>query len=283
MRRSREIDSFSLSVTQADQGAAVEGTVRNAAEDSGRYLQPTALCDFNDPTLTGIAKRLTRGTLGERGKAVLIFNHVRDQILFGGSGHCRKASETYVSGVGGALAKANVFAALCRAVLIPTRLHCVFVRKNIFEHLSADSVYRHMPREVAHAWPECFLGGQWTGCELTMDEGMYQTALRRGYLTRDEVPAIDWDGVTDLILIEKWITRDIGPLDSLDQVLRRLGSHKGWRGRSSRVGSTYLGSALCGSANIMMRGLRNRNHLHALALKPELAAGSPGCCVTRSN
>lgn len=218
--------------------------MRNDTDDIGRYLRPTPLCDFEDPMLTGIARRLTRGVLGERERAILIFNHVRDHILLGGSRCCRKASDTYVSGVGGSLAKANVFTALCRAVLIPTRLHCVLVRKTLFEHLSADSVYRHMPREVAHAWPECFLHGRWTACEVTMDKGMYQTALRRGYLTRGDVPVIDWDGVTDLILIEKWITRDIGPLDSLDHVVRKLRTRSSPRSDARRPGA--LVAALLG-------------------------------------
>jgi hypothetical protein len=253
----------------------VEESVRSDVEDLGRYIQPTPLCDFEDPILTGIATRLTESMLGERDKAVQIFNHVRDQILFGGYCHHHKASETYVSGVGGSLAKANVFAALCRAVLIPTRLHCVFVKKRVFKHLSADFVYRRMPQEVAYGWPECSLDGQWRACDLTLDEGMYKAALRWGYLTRDEFPTIDWNGATDLIWIENWITSDIGSLDSLDQLVRRMRSPEGRRGMLPRVGSTCLGSALCGSANRMLRGLWDSSHPDTRALIPMRSGREP--------
>ena len=53
--------------------------MRNDLEDFGRYLQPTPLCDFEDPILTGTATRLTKNILGETDKAVRIFNHVRDR------------------------------------------------------------------------------------------------------------------------------------------------------------------------------------------------------------
>ena len=79
-----------------------------------------------------------------------------------------------------------------------------------------------MPPVASHFWCECFLGGDWVSCELMLDKPLYDGMLRQGLITREQVPTIDWDGKTDLTLLNSWITEDRGHLPSYDDAIRVL-------------------------------------------------------------
>jgi len=46
--------------------------------------------------------------------------------------------------------------------------------------------------------------------------------LKAGLITKEQVPTIDWDGKTDLVLLTPWITEDRGHLSSYDDAIKRL-------------------------------------------------------------
>ena len=55
-----------------------------------------------------------------------------------------------------------------------------------------------------------------------LDKPLYDGMLQEGLITKEQVPAIDWDGKTDLVLLNPWITEDRGHLPSFDDAIRVL-------------------------------------------------------------
>jgi hypothetical protein len=72
-------------------------------------------------------------------------------------------------------------------------------------------------KEDFHFWPQCYLSGEWISCEGLLDKDLYDGALRQGLFTAEKMPNIDWDGVTDLILLGQWKTEDLGHKPSVDE------------------------------------------------------------------
>jgi hypothetical protein len=46
--------------------------------------------------------------------------------------------------------------------------------------------------------------------------------LRKGLIAKEQVPTIDWDGSTDLVLLKPWITQERGHLASFDDAIQVL-------------------------------------------------------------
>ena len=82
-----------------------------------------------------------------------------------------------------------------------------------------DSLYKRMPPTASHFWPECYIGDKWISCEAFLDKPLYEGMLQKGLITKKQVPTIDWDGKTDLIVLSPWIVEDCGPLSSVDEAL----------------------------------------------------------------
>lgn len=59
-----------------------------------------------------------------------------------------------------------------------------------------------------------------------MDETWYKTHLRIGSFTKEQIPTIDWDGETNLILNKPWIVKDVGISPSVDDVLMEVRSRR---------------------------------------------------------
>ena len=45
--------------------------------------------------------------------------------------------------------------------------------------------------------------------------------LQEGVVTEEQIPTIDWDGESDLIIVSHWITDDVAKLDSMDVEFKR--------------------------------------------------------------
>jgi len=120
--------------------------------------------------------------------------------------------------------KTNAQVALLRAVGIPARVRWVQAKTEVLHHLIADFVCNNMPAVASHFWCECSLNGKWVSCESLLDKLLYNGMLKEGLITKEQVPTIDWDGKTDLVLLNPWITEDRGHLSSYDDVIRVLQS-----------------------------------------------------------
>ena len=186
------------------------------------YLKVTELCDHNDPWLLQLAEEIVEGATTSTEQAIQIFYHVRDRVRFGIAYSRSKASETLKRGYGDCLSKTNAHVALLRAVGIPARFHRAKVESVKLHHLISDLVYRQMPPTVSHFWPECLLNGRWIACEAFLDKLLYKGMLRKGLITTEQVRTIDWDGKTDLIVLEAWIAEHLGTLASAEDAIASL-------------------------------------------------------------
>lgn len=186
------------------------------------YLAVTNMCDYDNPWLRKKAEEIIDSASTSEEKALKIFYHVRDNIRFSLAYSRSKASQIMKRGYGECGNKTNVQVALLRAAGIPARYRWVKARAKVLHHLIADFVYMNMPPVVSHFWCECYLNGKWVSCELLLDKPLYDGMLKRGLVTKEQVPMIDWDGKTDLILLNPWITENCGHLPSIDDAIRVL-------------------------------------------------------------
>jgi hypothetical protein len=49
-----------------------------------------------------------------------------------------------------------------------------------------------------------------------LDKSLYEGLLTKGLITTNQIPTIDWDGQSNLILLAPWIIEDRGYLSSVD-------------------------------------------------------------------
>jgi transglutaminase-like putative cysteine protease len=186
------------------------------------YLAATKLCDCNSPWVRARAAEIVNGARSPAAKALEIFYYVRDNIRFSLAYSRSKSSQILKRGYGECGTKTNAQVALLRAVSIPARYRWVRARTAVLHHLIDDFVYRHLPPIVSHFWCECHLNGRWVSCEALLDKRLYQGMLERRLIAKHQVPTIDWDGETDLVLLTPWITSDHGHLASYDDAIAAL-------------------------------------------------------------
>lgn len=186
------------------------------------YLQETAACNYSHPAIQEIVHAVTDGCVDDTDRARRIFTYVRDTTRFAllGSGSVFTASETARTGYGDCGSKTNLHLALLRAAGIPARARGILAKfsalKGIVPGFLSAMSERFYPDDL-HFWPECYLGGKWIACEALLDQALYEGALRQGLFTRAQIPSIDWDGETNLILLGPWMVEDRGHRASIDE------------------------------------------------------------------
>jgi hypothetical protein len=183
------------------------------------YLTPTKLCDCNNVGLKENAREVTKGAQTPEEAAVRIFYFVRDKIPFGMDYLDAKASRTLKKGRGVCINKTNLQIALLRTAGIPARWHCVRLPKKLLKNIIPKFLYDRMPMTIVHPWCECYLSEKWVACDAVLDEALFEAMLRKGWVTEEIVPTIDWDGVTDLILCKPLIVEDVGSFPSWDDAM----------------------------------------------------------------
>lgn len=186
------------------------------------YLAVTRLCDHDDPWLRSQVEQIVDGAATPPEKALRLFHHVRDHVRFSLAYSRSRASRTLRRGFGECGNKTNAQIALLRAAGIPARLRWVGARAEVLHHLIEEFVYRKMPPVASHFWCECQLYGRWISCESLLDRPLYEGMLAGGLITKEQVPTIEWDGATDLVLLRPWITEDRGHLSCYDVAIEAL-------------------------------------------------------------
>jgi hypothetical protein len=184
------------------------------------YLKSTELCDCEDVKLKEKASEITKGadTLGEASRR--IFRYVRDAIPFNATLDIyQKASQTLQREVVDYCSKVNVQVALLRAVGIPARCYLVRVQKQVLRPFIPRFLYDRLPSPVGHFWCECNLARTWVACETLFDQPLYRGMLAAGLIGQEQIPTIDWDGETDLILLRPWFVEEVGAYASYDELV----------------------------------------------------------------
>jgi len=187
------------------------------------FLKPTMLCDRDDNEIKKKAQELTENAKCPKEAALSIFAFVRDQIPFGVDLPYTKASDTLKKAYGYCVTKTNLQIALMRAVGIPSRYHQVVLHKNVLKGIVPSSIHKKLKEKIwYHPWCECHLSGKWVACDSYLDNSLYEAACRKGILTKDKMPTIDWDGDNDLKTAASWMLEDVGTHASYDDVCKKV-------------------------------------------------------------
>jgi hypothetical protein len=80
-----------------------------------------------------------------------------------------------------------------------------------------------MPSISPHFWCQGFLSNQWISCEALIDKALYEGMLKIDSTIKEKIPTIEWDGESNLTLLDYWITEDQGIVfPSWDDALAHL-------------------------------------------------------------
>jgi len=188
------------------------------------YIKPTELCDCGNPEIINKSNELIGQNSKPKDAAIKIFNFIRDEIPFEANKADEKASDTLQRGSGFCVTKSNLQIALLRAIGIPARYHHVHLRKEILSGVIPAASLDLIPEGVItyHPWCECYLNNNWVSCEALYPKKLVSELRQGGFITKEQIPTIDWDGETDLILCTHWIVKDLGVTQNMDNVFRKV-------------------------------------------------------------
>ena len=163
-----------------------------------RFLRPNAFVDSDHPAIIAFARRVA-GELPPREAAVALTHEVRDMLRYNPWRVGFTRADYTASGVllrdpaegGHCIDKANLLAAACRALGIPSRLHFANVRN----HVGTADLERELGTDllVFHGYTEVFIAGRWVAAT---------PAFNRGLCERMGVAPLDFDGVHDSVFQE---------------------------------------------------------------------------------
>jgi transglutaminase-like putative cysteine protease len=191
-------------------------------EPRDTYLAETDLCNHRHASVRSRAKRIASGARTPQQAALRVFRYVRDQVRFSLAYSRSRASQTLARKYGDCGDKTNAQVALLRALDIPARLRWVLARTDVLKGLAAGFAHRKLPRHRSHFWCECLLNGRWVACDALLDRPLYEGMIRSGLATTAQIPTIDWDGISDLVLLAPWIVEDRGRLSAYDVAIQAM-------------------------------------------------------------
>ena len=127
-----------------------------------KYLKETKMLDFNNINIQNLINERNWKKEDDFHKIQLIYNFVRDEILFGYNVDDNiSASEVLKDGYGQCNTKGTLFMALLRGCLIPCRIHGFTIDKKLQKGAMTGLVYLLAPKNVFHSYVEVYLEGKW--------------------------------------------------------------------------------------------------------------------------
>ena len=97
------------------------------------------------------------------------------------------------------------------------------LHKDVLKGIIPDPIHDMLAEKIwYHSWCECYLSRKWVACDLFLDKDTYHAAVNEGILSREKMPAIDWDGDMDLKIAVPWMLEDVGIHASYDEVCKRV-------------------------------------------------------------
>jgi hypothetical protein len=185
-----------------------------------KYLTSSPLCDFDNAGLKRVAMEIVKDVSALTDAAIRVFMYVRDEIKFNATLDIYlKASEALQRKTIDYCNKINIHVTLLRAIGIPARYHTVQVKKEILEHFVPGFLYSQLPSPVGHFWCECYINGKWTACEALFDKPFYEGMLKSGWVTKKQIPTIDWKVTSDLLLMKDWIVEDGSTYSHYEEII----------------------------------------------------------------
>ncbi|GAK83058.1 hypothetical protein JCM19238_605 [Vibrio ponticus] len=173
-----------------------------------RYLQQTAMLDFQHSSIQKLVKSRSWHTLDEYDAIGEIYSFVRDEIKFGYNfDDTIPASKVLSDGYGQCNTKGSLLMALLRAVGIPTRFHGFTIYNDLQLGAIPKYIFAIAPEKIIHSWVEVYFNGKWINLEGYIIDKPYLAQVQKrfsfgckdfsGYgvaVTCLQEPEIDWKG-----------------------------------------------------------------------------------------
>lgn len=161
---------------------------------SEKYLKPTFFIDSDSEIVINLAKKLTNDIGQDLERVKVLYEYVRDEILYtidnfqitNSSGY--KASEIIQEKRGFCITKSILLIALLRSINIPARLHFA----DIINHRSPDHLQKIMGTKVFiyHGYVEFYLANTWV---------KLNPAFNKALVEKHNLPLCEFDGMNDVI------------------------------------------------------------------------------------
>jgi len=182
------------------------------------FLQETRYCDCNHPAIKNLSYELTKDCSSDVEKAIVLFEYVRDNILYEFGEWGRKASIILEKGSGMCTNSANLLVALFRAVGIPSGYGIMKTNaKEYFGPIMLPIFKNLVSDKSVHIYAYAYLDNKWVKCDPSTDK---QLSEKTSYFN-PTTELVVWDGLSDKIdnLDPKYIYSDSGPFANIDDKL----------------------------------------------------------------
>ena len=172
-----------------------------------KYLQETALLDFNHQSIQQLIHKHKWNELNDKQKIQQIYLFVRDQIKFGYNlSDDLMASNILSDGIGQCNTKSTLLMALLRGVGVECRLHGFTIDKSLQKGAFTGIWYLLAPKNILHTWVEVNFNQKLYHLEGVILDIQYLSALQKkfknsnsnfcgfGVYTNDLLkPQVDWN------------------------------------------------------------------------------------------
>ncbi len=172
-------------------------------------LQETYYCDFHNPILQNLSKKILES---KNNKAIKLFEIVRDNYPLCVDGVKVRASETAEKGYGACWNKALLLIALLRNSLIPSRMVKIPLKREFLEPLIGDD-FQFLNNPFYHCFVQVLIDDRWVFADPSLDSKSFDVLYRPLNVEWD----ISWDGQTDHIIHKENILGPIEIIEDIDQ------------------------------------------------------------------
>jgi transglutaminase-like putative cysteine protease len=154
------------------------------ASPSDESLASSLLCNFNDPRVLRLQKKLFEGLRDPEKMAERAYDFIRRKILYAFDAWEVRADETLGKGSGMCFNKTNLMVALLRSAGVPAVYSQFWIRKEGFLFTSEETMFEKIQPETVHVYCEAYLGEK-TGwrrfVETSLDLKLKRVLEARGY------------------------------------------------------------------------------------------------------
>jgi len=199
-----------------------------------KYLEPTAMLNFQDEALQQLVKQRGWSDLAYEDRIKEIYDFVRNEIKFGyNRTDDIPASEVLRDGYGQCNTKSTLLMALLRAVGIPCRIHGFLIDKKMQKGALTGITYLLAPSKIVHAWSEVQLHDDWIVLEGVIIDDSYLKQVKSRLCSFNEgfigygISVKDknninlcWTG--ESVYVQSFsITDDLGIFDNPDDLFKK--------------------------------------------------------------
>jgi len=206
-------------------------------ESLNLFLQETYFCDFNEKTIKNLAHSLTENASSDKEKAVVLFDWVRDNILYRLGNWQKKASETLNEGEGTCTNKANLLIALLRANGIPAGYGVMKVDgQRYFGAIASPTLTKFVGKVSTHIYALAYLDKKWIKCDPSNDKELCANTSYFNPTTK----LVVWNGSDNAIIgfDKNHIFKDTYPIANADSYINKRA--KNARGIPLKIANIFI-------------------------------------------